>query len=317
MESHTWKANLRRRVRSVARRMARQIPALRTRSDELAAARHGARFAPPGHFHSPIPSDAEIAQHAARLFTARPRTLPGIDLNEAGQLALLEEIASYYHDLPFPAQPTPGHRYYFANDVYSYSDAICLYGMLRHARPRRILEVGSGFSSCAMLDVNERYFDSQIACTFVDPDPERLLSLITPADRGRVEILPTPMQTVPLDRFRALTANDILFIDSTHVAKLGSDVCHLFGQVLPILQPGVYVHVHDIFYPFEYPPDWLAAGRAWNETYLLRAFLTFNTAYRIVLCNTFLETFHREVFEARLPLCLKNEGGSIWLQRRA
>ncbi len=310
-------ANLRRRIRGFARRLALKIPAVRARADELARARHAARFVGPGHFYSPIPSDADIARYAAPLAAARPRTLPGIDLNEAGQLALLEEIAGYYPELPFPALPTPGHRYYFENGAYSYSDAICLYGMMRHARPRRIIEVGSGFSSCAMLDVNDRCFGSEIRCTFVDPYPERLLSLITPDDRARIEILQLSVQTVPLDRFGALEANDILFIDSTHVAKLGSDVCHLFGQVLPILQPGVYVHIHDIFYPFEYPPEWFAVGRAWNETYFLRAFLTFNTAYRIVLFNTFLEAFHRDVFEARLPLCLKNEGGSVWLQRTA
>ena len=115
--------------------------------------------------------------------------------------------------------------------------------------------------------------------------------------------------------FATLEENDILFIDSTHVAKIGSDVNYLFFEVLPRLRAGVYVHVHDIFHPFEYPRAWIYEGRAWTEAYMLRAFLTFNTAFEIVLFNTFLERFHRERFAHKMPLCLRNEGGSIWLRR--
>jgi hypothetical protein len=120
---------------------------------------------------------------------------------------------------------------------------------------------------------------------------------------------------VGLDPFLALERNDILFIDSSHVVKIGSDVNFLLGEVLPRLRPGVYVHVHDIFYPFEYPEAWIAEGRVWGEAYALKAFLTFNATFEIVLFNTYLERFHREIFEREMPLCLRNEGGSIWLRR--
>ncbi|HKW95839.1 MAG TPA: class I SAM-dependent methyltransferase, partial [Methylomirabilota bacterium] len=116
-------------------------------------------------------------------------------------------------------------------------------------------------------------------------------------------------------RFRELDESDILFIDSTHVVKLGSDVNYIFREILPSLRVGVYVHFHDVFYPFEYPAAWHREGRAWTEAYLLRSFLTFNSAYEIVLYNTFLEHFHREEFARHMPLCLENEGGSIWLRR--
>ena len=156
------------------------------------AAREAFRFVPPDHFYSPIPSAEEIERYVQRSFTARPRELPGIALNENEQLALLEEPKSYYRELPFQETKTPGHGYYFENGAYSYSDAICLYGMIRHARPQRIIEIGSGYSSCAMLDTNERFFQNRIACTFVDPFPERLLSLIEHEDLARIEILSKP-----------------------------------------------------------------------------------------------------------------------------
>jgi hypothetical protein len=187
--------------------------------------------------------------------------------------------------------------------------------MIRYARPRRIIEVGSGYSSCVTLDTNELFFDNRIVCTFVEPYPQRLHMLLRQGDLEHIEILDLSVQRVPLDRFRALEANDILFIDSTHVAKIGSDVNYVFAEILPALRPGVYVHFHDIFYPFEYPKEWIYEGRAWNEAYLLRGFLAFNSAYEIILFNTFLERFHRERFVRRMPLCLKNEGASIWLRR--
>ena len=92
---------------------------------------------------------------------------------------------------------------------------------------------------------------------------------------------------------------------------------YISAEILPALCPGVYVHFHDIFYPFEYLKEWIYEGRAWTEAYVLRAFLTFNRAYEIVLFNTFLEHFHRDHFVRKMPLCLKMEGGSIWLRRIA
>ncbi len=279
--------------------------------------RRGDRALRPGHFYSPIPSLDEVTRDEHRIFGTVPRELPGISLNEAEQLRLVHCFLPYYAELPFPQQRAPGRRYFFENTMYSYSDAIFLYCMIRHVRPRRIIEVGAGYSSCVTLDTNELFFANEIACTFIEPSPKGLESLIRPEDRSRVELIPTRLQDVELERFRRLQENDILFIDSTHVAKVGSDVNYIFHEILPALAAGVYVHFHDIFYPFEYPKHWIYAGRAWNEAYLLRAFLTFNTTYVIVLFNTFLERFHRETFASHMPLCLKNEGGSIWLRRAA
>jgi predicted O-methyltransferase YrrM len=296
-------------------RAARHIPIIRALVAEAEAAREAFRFVPAGHYYSPIPSREQILADAERLATARPREIPGIALREEQQLALLDQLKVFYREQPFPKTKIPGRRYFFENPAYSYSDAICLYGMIRHVQPRRIIEVGSGYSSCVTLDTNELFFANRIACTFIEPFPALLRSLIKPDDLARVEIIASPLQEVDVARFRELDENDILFIDSTHVAKLGSDVNYIFAEILPALRRGVYVHFHDIFYPFEYPAAWLKEGRVWTEAYVLRAFLAFNSAYEIVLYNTFLERLHRSQFEQDMPLCLENEGGSIWLRR--
>jgi predicted O-methyltransferase YrrM len=277
----------------------------------------GRQFVPPGHFYSPIPALDYIRANERSIFDNVSQQIRGIDLHEADQLQLLDSFKKYYDELPFPAQKTPDLRYFFEAPNYSYSDAIFLYCMMRHAMPRRIIEVGSGYSSCLMLDTNDLNFNGSISTTFIDPYPELLLSHIVENDRDRIRIIGSRVQVVDFKEFEALQANDILFIDSTHVSKVHSDVNRLFFEILPRLNEGVYIHFHDIFYPFEYPREWIYEGRAWNEAYLLRAFLQYNSSFRIVLMNTFLERFHKGFFEQAMPLCLKNPGGSIWLRKES
>jgi hypothetical protein len=272
-------------------------------------------FVPNGHFYSPVPSLEEIRRDEQRIFRKAEPALAGVDLSREAQLELLKTFAEYYKELPFPEQPMTGCRYYFENPSYSYSDAIFLYSMMRHVKPRRIVEVGSGYSSCAMLDTNDRFFSGSIHCTFIEPYPELLKSLLRPEDFERVRIVPNRVQDVDAAVFKTLTANDILFIDSTHVSKTGSDVNTIIFEILPSLASGVYVHFHDIFYPFEYPSEWVYEGRAWNEAYVLHAFLQYNSQFQIVCFNTFLEQFHEQFFASHMPLCLKNRGGSIWLRK--
>ena len=270
---------------------------------------------PPGHATSPIPSADDVARALRRAETAA-RTLPGIDLREAQQLDLLQRLLPLYGDLPF--HDAPGrHRYHYDNLYFTYADAIGYALLLRHLRPRRVVEVGAGYSSALALDVDELFLGGQTRFVFIEPHPERLRELVPAAElEGRLEA--RPVQDVPLTCFEELRSGDVLFIDSSHVVKAGSDVQHLIDEVLPRLAAGVYVHVHDVFYPFEYPPGWLATGCAVNEAYVLRALLQSSAAYEIVLFNTFLERFHREWFAAHMPLVLAGRypSGGIWLRRR-
>ena len=284
-------------------------------SAELAGLREACGFVLPGHFYSPLPAWSEIRRDETRIFGAVPREIPGVDLREGEQLALLQQFAKLYPSIPFGDQPKAGLRYYYDNPSYSYSDGIMLHCMLRHIKPRRLIEIGSGYSSCVTLDTAQHFLGGTLAATFIEPYPELLLSLTSATDRQRITIIPKRLQDVDLDVFRTLGPGDILFVDSTHVSKVDSDVNRLFFDILPALAPGVVIHFHDIFYPFEYPKEWIYFGRAWNELYMLRTFLQYNNSFCVLLMNTFMAHFHRPFFEQQMPLCLKNTGGSIWLQK--
>lgn len=284
-------------------------------SREAAAAEFDAPIAwPPGHYYSPIPDLREVRARADRIFTSPPE-IPGVPLEPERQLALVRRLSSACQDLPYTDDPLPGVRYHFANDFFGPGDAVVLQAMLRSFRPRRIVEVGSGFSSALILDTNERFLDGQLACTFIEPYPDRLYDLLTPADRASVRIHEAPVQAVDRSVFEELEAGDFLFVDSSHVSKVGSDVNTLVLEILPSLKRGVLCHFHDVAYPFEYQPAWVYEGRGWNEAYLLRAFLAFNEVYRVRLFNAYLATFHREEVAALLPHWGRNTGGSLWLEK--
>jgi hypothetical protein len=273
------------------------------------------RFAGPGHFYSPIPRLSEVEESFPAV-QAAASNLVGIDLREADQLELLRTLAPIGRDWSFPAERTEGFRYFSGpgNFAFGLSDSIILHSMLRHFRPKRLVEVGSGFSSALTLDTNDRYLDGSIDVTFIEPYPELLLSLIGDEGSGAT-VLDEFVQTVDTSLFSQLEPNDILFLDTSHVSRFGSDVNDLFTRVIPSVAPGVIIHIHDIFWPFEYPLEWLREGRAWNEVYVLRAFLQFNEQFEILLFNSWLDLHHRDLIAAEIPRMLEGGGGSIWLRR--
>lgn len=268
-----------------------------------------------GHFYSPIPSLKEIRRHRKVIFEM-PRDLPEIDLREKEQLKLVEVFArDYYKDQPFREERREGLTYFFHNEAFCHCDAIMLHCMLRHFRPRRVIEIGSGFSSCVTLDTNRLFLNDSVECVFIDPYSEVLKSL----RQGRTEklnILAKRAQDVPMEIFSELESGDVPFVDSSHVSKVESDVNHILFNILPALRPDVRVRFHDVFYPFEYPQDWIFNGRSWTEAYLLRAFLQFNNSFDIELFPNYLVRFHEDFFKQHMPLCLKDSGGSIWLRKK-
>ena len=163
-----------------------------------------------------------------------------------------------------PEHPDGTSRYHLANVPFGYGDGLLGALLLGDIRPKRYVEVGSGWSSMLVLDLADRRFGEAFAPVFVDPFPDNRIR-----SEPRAQLLEVPVQAVPLSRFEELEAGDVLFVDSTHVAKPGSDVNWLLFEVLPRLARGVVVHFHDIHHPFEYPKDWVYQGRAWNEAYLL------------------------------------------------
>jgi hypothetical protein len=286
---------------------------LRRRTDPLA----------PGRYYSPIPDIGEIKAREGEIWRGENRKeITGIDLNEEAQLRLLDRLAQYYPEQPFTEQKTDGRRYYFANDFFSFSDAIFYYCILRHLKPKRVIEIGSGFSSCVLLDTNDLFFDSAIRCTFIDPNPQRLYGLLGAVENKNIEVISRKVQDIGLGCFGELSAGDILFVDSSHVSKTGSDVNMILFDILPALPAGVHIHVHDVFYPFEYPREYVYRKWAWNEQYLLRAFLCYNQKFLITIFPSFLERFHGERLQNALPLAWRHSpqwptlrGQSLWIER--
>lgn len=270
----------------------------------------------PGHYYSPLVNPSEFIELKNK--GTKNLKFPEINYNEKEQLETLNAFRSYYNELPFLAAPNNDFRYYYSNDFFSYSDAISLYCMTRKCKPKKIIEIGSGFSSALILDTNEIFFDSKIELVFIDPNTERLKGLLKENEQST--IIEKKIQEVDNEIFSTLSAGDFLLIDTSHVAKSGSDVNHIYFNILPLLKKGVNIHIHDIFFPFEYPDKWIIKeNRSWNEIYLLRAFLAYNEKFKICYFNSFMENKYKQLIESEMPLMLRRENnnvcGGIWLQK--
>jgi hypothetical protein len=242
--------------------------------------------------------------------------LPGVDLNAEQQLDFLQKFGRTAAEVQLATTPDEGWRFYHPNGFYGLGDALVLLGVMRHLSPKRVIEIGCGFSSAVMLDANERFLDGQVAFTLIDPFPDsRLSKLLRPGDLEGISIIQHFLQEVDLSMFESLEGGDILFIDSSHVSKMGSDVNILFFEVIPRLPVGAWIHFHDILYPFEYPPESIDDKRAWSEAYLLRAFLEHNDSFRICFFFDYLRRFHRGAVERALPGSIASRPAHIWLER--
>jgi predicted O-methyltransferase YrrM len=258
-------------------------------------------YVPPGHFYSPLTADAD-----------RSRALdwteaPGVDMAEESQLGLAALLAPKLAELP------PGPRYTADNDMYGPADAAVYRAMLAHLRPARVMEVGSGYSTALALDETEASREAAaLEITCIEPFADRLLAIMSESDLRRLTLLRKPVQDVDPAIYDRLGPGDVLFVDSTHVVKAGSDVVWLFLHVLPRLAPGVVVHVHDVFWPFEYPARWLEQRRDWTEAYLVHAFLAGNASWEILFFSSWFWRCHPELVP---PPLAGQEPGSIWLRK--
>lgn len=269
-----------------------------------------------GHYYSPLPDLRYVRQRRESLFATDVEVEDGVDLRCEAQVSLLRELAAAAQGLKLHQTATEGFRYYSRNRFFTAGCARVTAAMLRHWRPRRVMEIGSGFSSALMLDVDERWLARETSFTFVDPYPQRLLKRLTPEDRRRHTIITQPVQDVPVSLFDSLEAGDVLFVDSSHVAKVGSDVNHILFRVLPRLQPGVIIHFHDVFWPFEYPMAWIIDKKlAWNECYMLRAFLQYNSRFEILLFNRYLACARGPLVKGIWPAFQEDPGGGLWIRR--
>lgn len=270
---------------------------------------------PDGHFYSTTPNNEDI--DTGLNVAISTKNIAGIDFNVKNQLKLVQKFVNIQKSIPFTEEKNEEYRYYFNNNAYSHGCAETLYCMMQAFKPKNIIEIGSGFSSALILDTNEKYFNSKINCTFIEPYPEENFYLrLKQEDYQNVKIYKNKLQELDSDIFRELKKNDILFIDSSHVCKTGSDVHKIIFEILPKLQKGVIIHFHDIIYPFEYPEQWLRRGIFWNEAYLLRAFLQYNEKFKILLWGSYLHNNHSENLKKMGSFLSSYSGGSIWIIKK-
>lgn len=270
----------------------------------------------PNHYYSPIPYVGQIERRLEQ-----KTCMIGINLREADQLHFLGNICPLFKEeyARFPENKTgEQYQFHFNNGVFERVDAEVLHCMVRHNHPKRIIEVGSGYStliSSAAICMNKTKDGKECELVAIEPFPNDLFKAEIP---GLSRLIEKPLQEIDIGLFRGLEENDILFIDSSHVLKTGSDVQMLYLEILPQIKKGVLVHVHDIFLPAEYPKTWIKEEHIfWNEQYLLQAFLSFNASFEVVWAGSFMHLNYpeilQEVFPGYIPRhCLP---GSFWIRR--
>lgn len=255
------------------------------------------------HYYSPIPDSMDCA---ATGFWEDQSALVGLEMGEEVGLALLDQVFPRYlaefRDRYGVRETDAEGRFYVVNGVYMAVDAHVYYCLVRHLKPKRIVEIGSGQSTRLAVDALETNRDrdgSPGHLTAIEPFPGDMLKEL--AEAGRVELIVAKVQDVGLELFESLGAGDILFIDSTHVLREGNDVQFEYLELLPRLPDGVYVHVHDISLPRRYPKVYFDQGIYWNEQYLLQAFLAFNRRFETIWAGNYLLLKNPERMNSAFP----------------
>ncbi len=245
----------------------------------------------PVHYYQPIPDTKNLPDS----LWDKESALAGINMRTVAQRRLLARFTKKYRQEyeAFPREPAENNQFYLHNKSYESVDAESYYCLIRDVKPKRIIEIGSGFSTLLAneaLAVNAKE-GSRGKVTAIEPYP--LFDWLKGGLPHLSKVIEKKVEEVPLSEFAKLQAGDMLFIDSTHVVKTGSDVVYEFLEVLPRLPKGVYVHVHDIFFPREVSRHWVKEERRfWNEQYLLQAFLSFNASFEVVWAGHYLHVKH-------------------------
>lgn len=264
------------------------------------------------HYYEPLVHAGDIKKS---LDAERP--LPGIDLNSEAQFQLVDQFR-YRQELEAISVEKPAvDQFGYVNGRYGEGDAEMFYNMIRHFKPRRIVEVGSGQSTLlALLAIaanrrDDPAYDCRVTC--IEPYEQPWLESLG------AEVVRKCVEDCPDNAILSLEPGDIFFIDSSHVIRPQGDVLHVFLYLLPQLMPGVLVHIHDVFVPRDYPSKWLLEDRRlWNEQYLLEAFLTFNREFEVLLAVNWLANRHRGKLQEACPMLMKKpnkQPGAFWIRR--
>lgn len=251
-------------------------------------------------FYNPIPDTALLS---AKKNLWEEKELVGVDLNVEGQINMLEKVfPKFQKEVNFPLNSTSTpYEYYIKNGAFGLISAAVLHCMVRYFAPKVIIEVGSGNSTyisarACLMNYKEGQNTKLIS---IEPYPNQVLKKGFP---GLSKLIPKKVEEVDLDIFSDLGEGDILFIDSSHVVRMGGDVNFLYLEVLPRLKNGVIIHIHDIFFPNQYPKDWIIRKRNfWTEQFLLQAFLTYNNQFKVLWCGSYIQLKYPEKLKLVFP----------------
>ena len=275
----------------------------------------------PGHFYSVIP-------YITNDYNDRTPKFINIDFDENSHINILNELADYLtlfddtfgiKDGTSVTSRANSLKFSLANGGFEGMDARLLYYFIQKNKPKKIIEIGGGCSTLLMHNTNIM-FNLGIEIICIEPYPNNSLKKLH--SNGSITLIEKKLENTDLEIFKSLDSNDILFIDSSHVLKINSDVMCYFTSIFPILKKGVFIHIHDIFFPFDYPLRWTKGGIFWNEQYFLYIFLQYNTKFKVKFCNSYSEFKYKEKLRflqqntyERVNNIYQDEfpGGSIWL----
>jgi hypothetical protein len=274
-------------------------------------------------YYSPLPSVTRLQADLPRW--NRPSALAGIEFDLEAMKSTLADLLNCYlaEFLTYP--PYAEIRQMGFGPGYTAVDALTLYMMIRHLKPKRYIEVGSGVSTyyCSLAAEHNAAEGHPLQITCIEPYPYEKLPTIP-----GIRVLAKKVEDVDPELFQELRENDVLFIDSSHVLRVDGDVSFLFLEVLPALNLGVMVHIHDIPFPynFPYPPELWIFGQEWpmfwNEAMVVQAFLAFNRNFKICLSTPLIRHFDEAFLRDRIPIYEPiaqnaNAFSSLWLRRTA
>ncbi len=266
------------------------------------------------HYYEPLLFESDL-----RFSLREKRDIVGLDLNEKVQVELIGKFHFREELLSLPLEKSGIGEFGYHNGYFESGDAELLYDMVRFFKPHRIVEIGSGNSTLVArraIDKNHAE-DVNYGCDHVCIEPYEAPWLEATGAR----IIRSRVELCPMQIFEDLEANDILFIDSSHVIRPQGDVLHEYLQILGRVAPGVLVHVHDIFTPYDYIPEVIITDRRmWDEQYLLEAFLCFNRSFEVIAALNWLNREHRDLLTEACPVLVQEQGRepcSLWLRRIA
>jgi predicted O-methyltransferase YrrM len=266
----------------------------------------------PDHYYQPLINPRKHLTRSLR----DDRELPGIDMNTAGQLALLSKFDFTDELVKFPVEKKGEIAFYYKNGSYESGDAEYLYNIIRYFKPKALIEIGSGYSTLmARNAIDKNKVDPAYTCRHICIEPYEQPWL----EKTGITLIREKVENIDKNLFKELEENDILFIDSSHIIRPQGDVLFEYLELLPLLKPGVIIHVHDIFTPKDYPDEWIYGHKLWNEQYLLEAFLTLNTEFTIIGALNYLSHNHRNELAGKCPIFALEPGrepGSFWMIRK-